>query len=58
MLRGFSPWVCGWQVADSSLAEGRFKFFLGVTEWERGQLQQAVSESISMCCDPHLSLPL
>ena len=27
------------RVADSSLAEGRFKFFLGSTEWDAGQLE-------------------
>ena len=26
------------RVADSSLADGRFKFFLGATEWGAGQL--------------------
>ena len=37
----------GWEaarpkVADSSLAEGRFKFFLGATEWKPGQLQEEI----------------
>ena len=27
------------KVADSTLAEGRFKFFLGSTEWDAGQLE-------------------
>ena len=35
----------GWQaarplVAESRLAEGRFKFYLGSTKWEAGQLEQ------------------
>ena len=41
MSRGV--YLGGWsdarpKVADSSLAEGRFKFFLGATEWNAGQL--------------------
>jgi len=28
------------KVADSSLGEGRFKFFLGATEWGKGQLEE------------------
>ena len=27
------------KVADRSLGEGRFKFFLGATEWDAGQLE-------------------
>ena len=30
------------RVADSTLGEGRFKFFLGVTEWAAGQLEEEV----------------
>ena len=37
----------GWEtarpkVSDSSLAETRFKFFLGVTQWGRGQLKEEI----------------
>ena len=40
-------WLGGWRaaqpkVSDRTLAEGRFKFFLGCTEWKAGQLQQEV----------------
>ena len=39
-------WLGGWdaarpKVADSSLSDARFKFFLGRTEWSAGQLDQA-----------------
>eukprot|EP00965_Chrysotila_dentata_P021851 723694-Pleurochrysis_carterae.AAC.3 len=54
-------WLGGWEaarprVADSTLAEGRFKFFLGVTEWKPGQLQQEVDDGcwLMLDCAPEL----
>ena len=43
-------WLGGWRaaqpkVSDRTLAEGRFKFFLGCTEWKAGQLQQEVRDT-------------
>ena len=43
-------WLGGWRaaqpkVSDRTLAEGRFKFFLGCTEWKAGQLQQEVRDA-------------
>jgi putative AlgH/UPF0301 family transcriptional regulator len=49
----------GWEaarpkVADSSLAEGRFKFFLGATEWDAGQLEDeyAAGAWLALECEP------
>lgn len=44
------------KVADSSLADGRFKFFLGATEWAAGQLQEEFDAGawIALDCDPSL----
>lgn len=44
------------RVADSSLAEGRFKFFLGATEWSAGQLEQEMQAGawIALDCAPDL----
>uniref|UniRef100_A0A7S0L8V4 Uncharacterized protein n=1 Tax=Coccolithus braarudii TaxID=221442 RepID=A0A7S0L8V4_9EUKA len=65
-LAGATPvaegiWLGGWdaarpKVADSSLAESRFKFFLGVTEWEGGQLQQEIDSGawLMLKCPPEL----
>jgi len=39
------------RVADSSLAEGRFKFFLGVTEWAAGQLEEEVKAGAWLILD-------
>ena len=46
------------RVADRSLAETRFKFFLGRTEWERGQLEEEVAARawIPLACDPAVVL--
>jgi putative AlgH/UPF0301 family transcriptional regulator len=51
----------GWEaarpkVADSSLAEGRFKFFLGATEWKAGQLQEEIEAGawLVLDCDAEL----
>ena len=52
-------WVGGWdaakpKVADSSISEERFKFFLGVTEWAAGQLQKEVDDGawLPLKCTP------
>ena len=52
-------WMGGWpaarpQVADSSLAEGRFKFFIGATEWNGGQLEDEIKAGawLPLSCDP------
>jgi len=44
------------KVADSSLAEGRFKFFLGATEWEPGQLKEEIEAGawLVLDCDAEL----
>ena len=49
----------GWKearpkVADSTLAEGRFKFFLGATEWDAGQLDDefAAGAWLALECEP------
>ena len=43
-------------MADSSLAEGRFKFFLGATEWKPGQLQEEIEAGawLVLDCDAEL----
>ena len=43
-------------MADSSLAEGRFKFFLGATEWEPGQLKEEIEAGawLVLDCDAEL----
>merc|ERR1719311_1900672 len=46
----------GWEaarpkVADSSLAEGRFKFFLGATEWGPGQPKAVWTELVKALGD-------
>jgi len=42
------------KVADSSLADSRFKFFLGATEWGAGQLEDEVKAGawLPLECDP------
>jgi len=54
-------WLGGWndarpRVADSTLAESRFKFFLGATEWGPGQLKQEMEQGawLALECDPEL----
>ena len=44
------------KVADSSLAEGRFKFFLGATEWSPGQLEDELKKGawLALECAPSL----
>jgi len=44
------------KVADSSLADSRFKFFLGATEWGAGQLEDEVRAGawLTLDCDPAL----
>lgn len=44
------------KVADSTLAEGRFKFFLGVTQWNPGQLQEEIEAGawLVLDCDADL----
>ena len=49
-------WLGGWaaakpKVSDSSLAEGRFKFFLGSTKWERGGLQAELDDGAWLALD-------
>jgi len=46
------------KVADSSLAEGRFKFFLGSTEWAEGQLEEEFKQDawIALQCEPSVVL--
>jgi len=66
---GFSGATCvsdglymgGWsearpKVADSSIADGRFKFFLGATEWGAGQLEDELRAGawLALECDPSL----
>ena len=51
-------WLGGWRaaqpkVSDRTLAEGRFKFFLGCTEWKAGQLQQEVRDTRPPTPPPH-----
>ena len=43
-------------MADSSLAEGRFKFFLGATEWGPGQLKEEIEAGawLVLDCDAEL----
>ena len=38
------------KVADSSLADGRFKFFLGATEWAAGQVACACTRPSACAC--------
>ena len=38
-------------MADSSLAEGRFKFFLGATEWGAGQLEEELKAGAWLALD-------
>jgi putative AlgH/UPF0301 family transcriptional regulator len=42
------------RVADSTYADGRFKFFLGATEWGAGQLDEELKAGawIALDCDP------
>ncbi|KAL1524430.1 hypothetical protein AB1Y20_019325 [Prymnesium parvum] len=54
-------WLGGWteakpRVAESALAEGRFKFFLGATEWGPGQLEQELESGawLALDCSPEL----
>eukprot|EP00316_Scyphosphaera_apsteinii_P024267 CAMPEP_0119325344 /NCGR_PEP_ID=MMETSP1333-20130426/65565_1 /TAXON_ID=418940 /ORGANISM="Scyphosphaera apsteinii, Strain RCC1455" /LENGTH=319 /DNA_ID=CAMNT_0007333309 /DNA_START=157 /DNA_END=1116 /DNA_ORIENTATION=- len=54
-------WLGGWaearpRVADSSVAESRFKFFLGATEWSKGQLEQEIANGawFVLDCAPEL----
>ena len=51
-------WLGGWRaaqpkVSDRTLAEGRFKFFLGCTEWKAGQLRQEVRDTRPPPPPPH-----
>ena len=51
-------WLGGWRaaqpkVSDRTLAEGRFKFFLGCTEWKAGQLQQEVRDAAADAATAH-----
>ena len=39
------------KVADSSLADGRFKFFLGATEWGAGQLEDELKAGAWLALD-------
>lgn len=54
-------WLGGWsaarpKVADSTLAESRFKFYLGDTDWQAGQLQKEFEEGawLSLNCSSDL----
>ena len=58
---GENLFVGGWEaarpkVADSSLAEGRFKFFLGCTQWGRDQLKEEIEAGawLVLECDSEL----
>ena len=62
-VNGGGLFLGGWsdarpRVADSSLAEGRFKFFLGATEWDAGQLEDEFKAGawLALDCEPSLVL--
>ena len=60
-IRTDGLYLGGWsdvrpRVADSSVSDARFKFFLGATEWDAGQLEDELKAGawLTIDCDPAL----